>query len=150
VTTAKVSKVKDFTLTKNTPIAVQSQEYPEAGVRIEEILLNMGYDVVPYEVAINKVTTDIAISQQNNSINGSVSTYGAKYIPAAIVINVNLSFTHYPAATYFDGGYIRIIDLADKKLLVSFRYKGGMWTVGNIDSVVNQFAKDFSALVENE
>jgi len=148
VTTAKVAKVRDFTLTKNTPIAVQSPEYPEAAMRIEEMLLEMGYNVVPYETALNKTTTDFAVSTNNNSVNGSVSTYNAKYIPAAIVITVSVSFTHYPAATYFDGGYIRILDLKDNRLLVSFRYSGGTWTVGNLDSVLNQFVKDFSALVE--
>jgi hypothetical protein len=148
VTTAKVAKARDFTLTTNTPIAVQSIVYPEAGMAIEEMLLEKGYNVVPYEVALDKTTTDFNISRRNRSVDGSVSTYNARYIPAAIVITVSMKFTYYPAATYFDGGYIRILDLTDKRLLVSFRYKGGAWTVGNLDSVLNQFVKDFSALVQ--
>jgi hypothetical protein len=43
VTTANVSKSKDFALTDDIPVAVQSPVYPEAGLRIEEMLLEMGY-----------------------------------------------------------------------------------------------------------
>ena len=145
VTTANVSKSKDFVLTNDIPIAVQSPVYPEAGMRIEEMLLEMGYHVTPFETALDKITTDIDASWDSNSINGSVSTYKAKYIPAAVVISVDLSF-YYPDAHFnFNGGYIRIFDMRDKKLLASFRYKAG--TIGNINDVCNQFVKDFKKLV---
>ena len=145
VTTEKVSKSKDFALAKDTPIAVQSPVYPDAGMRIEEMLLEMGYHVVPYEIALNKITVNIDASRDNNSINGSISTYSAKYIPAAVVISVDLSF-YYPDVHFnFNGGFIRIFDMRDKKLLASFRYKAG--TIGNINDVCNQFVKDFTKLV---
>jgi hypothetical protein len=145
VTTAKVSKSKDFALTNDVPIAVQSPAYPEAGMRIEEMLLEMGYHVTPFEAALNKITTDVDASWNSNSINGSVSTYNTKYTPAAVVISVDLSF-YYPDAHFnFNGGYIRIFDMRDKKLLASFRYKAG--TVGNLNDVCNQFVKDFKKLV---
>ncbi|MDR0413936.1 MAG: hypothetical protein LBH84_00785 [Prevotellaceae bacterium] len=145
VTTANVSKSKDFTLTNDIPVSVQSPVYPEAGMRIEEMLLEMGYHVVPFETALNKITTDVDTSWNSNSIKGSVSTYNAKYIPAAVVISVDLSF-YYPDAHFnFNGGYIRIFDMRDKKLLASFRYKAG--GVGNLNDVCNQFVKDFKKLV---
>ncbi|NMB82038.1 MAG: hypothetical protein GYA14_09495 [Ignavibacteria bacterium] len=147
VSSAKITKTKDFVLNKNTPIAVQCPEFPEAAMRIEEILLEMGFNVCPYEVALSKVTTDFNISKNNNSTSGSVSTYKAKYIPAAIVISAKLSFKYYAAATYFNGGFIRILDLTDNKLLVSFRYDGGTWTIGNLEDVLNKFGMDFYSLV---
>jgi hypothetical protein len=144
VTTANVSKSKDFALTSDIPVAVQSPVYPEAGLRIEEMLLEMGYHVVPYEAALNKITTEVSASMDNNSVNGTISSYKSKYIPAAVVISVDLSF-YYPDVHFnFNGGYIRIFDMGNKKLLASFRYKAG--TVGNLNDVCNQFAKDFKKL----
>jgi hypothetical protein len=144
VTTAKVSKSKDFALTNDVPVAVQSPVYPEAGMRIEEMLLEMGCHVVPYETALNGITTDVGVSWDSNSMNSRISTHKTKYIPAAIVISVDLSF-YYPDAHFnFNGGYIRIFDMQDKKLLASFRYKAG--TIGNLNDVCNQFVKDFKKL----
>lgn len=145
VTTANVSKSKDFALTGDIPIAVQSPVFPEAGLRIEEMLLEMGYHVVSYEAAQNKITTADSASSDSNSVSGTTTAYKSKYIPAAVVISVDLSF-YYPDAYFnFNGGYIRIFDMRDKKLLASFRYKAG--TVGNLNDVCNQFAKDFKKLV---
>jgi hypothetical protein len=145
VTTAKVSKSKDFALTKEIPVAVKSPAYPEAGMRIEEMLLETGYHVAPYETALDKITSDVNVSWDNNSINSSISTHKTKYMPAAAVIPVDLSF-YYPDARFnFNGGYIRIFDMRDKKLLASFRYKAG--TIGNLNDVCNQFVKDFTKLV---
>jgi hypothetical protein len=145
VTTANVSKSKDFALTGDIPVAVRSPVYPEAGLRIEEMLLEMGYHVVPYEAALNNITTEVSASPDDNSVNDTILTYKSKYIPAAVVISVDLSF-YYPDAHFnFNGGYIRIFDMGNKKLLASFRYKAG--TVGNLNDVCNQFVKDFKKLV---
>jgi hypothetical protein len=145
VSTAKVSKSKDFALAKATPIAVQSPLYPDAGLRIEEMLLEMGYHVVPYEIALHKIAANAGAARDSAPIGSSALAHAEKDAPAAVVIAVDLSF-YYPDAHFnFNGGYIRIFDMRDKKLLASFRYKAG--TIGNIDDVCDQFVKDFTKLI---
>jgi hypothetical protein len=145
VTAAKVSKSKNFALTGDVPITVQSPLYPEAGLRIEEMLLEMGYHVVPYEVAADEMTARVDIAAEGDAVNGTLTAYRSGYVPAAVVISVDLSF-YYPDAHFnFNGGFIRIFDLRDKKLLASFRYRAG--TAGNLNDVCNRFAADFKKLV---
>ena len=112
----------------------------------------MGFEVVPYETAINAVSansnTTATVNGNSASINSTASVYNAKYIPSRIVLNVNLRFHSYPMATYFLGGYIRIIDLTDRKLLASFEYVGSEWTLYNQDYLLKKFIEDFSQRIK--
>jgi len=149
--TGNVVKSRDFTLTKDTRIAVQTDTAPGFGMGLEAHLLGLGYDVVPYEVAITAISTDMqsSVYSDNSSlkVNTSSQTYAARYIPAGVSISLRVNLHRYPAATYFLGGYVRIIDLSDQRLLASFQYKGNEFTFYNEDALLQKFVNDLNNLL---
>lgn len=151
VNTGRVSKSNDFKLSKETSISVQSSSDAAFGSNLESELLFLGFAVVPYETAISARTTEssIDVSSNSNRTSGSVNStsYSVKYIPSRIVINVNLTLDRYPAATYLHNANIRIIDLADQKLLASFQYKGNSFTLYNREDLLKKFIADFQTVV---
>jgi hypothetical protein len=63
---------------------------------------------------LDKNYTDISLSNQNYSTTGSISTYSAKYVPAAILLNIELvGFWSFRLR-------VSIIDLKDERLLACF------------------------------
>jgi hypothetical protein len=49
--------------------------------------------MVPYEAALNNITTEVSASPDDNSVNGTILTDKSKYIPAAVVIFVDFNKT---------------------------------------------------------
>ena len=134
---SKVTRSRDFTLSKDTRVAVQ----PQSAISnifikgIEVTLFEMGFkNVVPVEVMLDKNYTDIFLSNQNNSTSGSITTYSAKYVPAAILISFKARQGFFRTRWSFS-----IIDLRDERLLAYF---------DNFKSFTN-FAKDLSVFVED-
>lgn len=143
-TSGKISKTRNFSITADTPIAVHSPSDPSLAAAIEGELLGLGLKVVPYETAASVVTTNSKITLESKSISGTQSSSDFTYIPASVVISTNLKFKYYPAATYFLGGNIRVLDMNDKKLIANFNYQGSEWTIGNSDDIVRLFIRDFA------
>jgi hypothetical protein len=151
-TSGRISQSRDYQITTDTRIAVQSPGDPSFGASLEGELLGMGFEVVPYETAINALSansnTSATVNGNSASINSNASLYAAKYIPSRIVLNVTIKLHSYPMATYLLGAYIRIIDLTDKKLLASFEYTGSEWTLYNQDDLLKKFVADFSKRIK--
>ena len=117
----KVAHAPDFTISKKTRFAIQFQVSvhdrslaQSVSNRLETGLLRKGYEVVPYELIITKNYTDTDLSKTENSTKGTTAQYDAKYIPAAILINVTIT----QGSTWL----FRVIDLKDKRLLYSKEY----------------------------
>ena len=121
---------KDFALNKSTRIGIQSKNVSsnwKFSQMLEEAFLDKGFNVLPAEVII---------SNQNNSVNGTISAHSAKYVPAAILISLTPSGS---------GGslIIKIIDLRDQRVLFS-----GKYVSLTSRSVVNSFIKDITPFME--
>ena len=144
-TPAKVTTSRDFALTKETRVAIRLNTTDADGRlgfnlsrKFEVALLDVGFNVVPMEVMLNKNYTDISISNQNNSTTGTISTYRAKYVPADIIISVQIG-----GAREFG---ISVIDLKDERLLANFN-KYQAWSGGD-EKRIKKFIKDLSVFVE--
>jgi hypothetical protein len=147
-TTGEVTITNGFRLSKDTAIAVQSPQDDDWGSSIENKLLQLGYKVVPYETALSDQIIEKAESKNNTTASVNESATTTNHIPKTIVIRVNLSFHHYPAATYFLGGNIRIVDLADQRLLANFSYPGSEFTLGNPNDIIKLFIEDFAQQIK--
>jgi hypothetical protein len=67
------------------------------------------------------------------------------YLPTAIAVALSYQYAEYPAATYYTSAYMRVIDLADKRVLASYRVDGSQWTPISMDSVISDFVRDLKA-----
>lgn len=140
---AKINKVQNFSIDSKTPIAVQAAGDSSIGADIEGELLGLGLNVVPYETAKSALKFDSKTIATGGGISREETISGVKYISAPIVISANLKFKYYPAATYFLGGNIRVINLIDNKLIANYSYAGGEWTLANSNDIVKMFINDF-------
>ena len=136
--TNKVITSRDFALTKETRVAVTGLLNKE----IEVALLDIGFNVVPAEVMLNKNYTDFSISNQNNSTTGTIQTYSAKYIPAAVLINVEGN------GVYRGTFRISLIDLKDERLLASFQEYCNFVDRKRTRKEINRFIQDLSVFLK--
>jgi len=126
---ATIATQKEFAISKETPIGVSKgdKSIPDWGnivLDIETELLLSGFNVVPYEVAINAKTKDFDINSNSNNTSGIIREYNRTYIPTSIVISVYLSVAGMSKYNY----RIRIIDTSDNQLLAVFDYNVTNWS----------------------
>jgi hypothetical protein len=147
-----MSSSHNFKLSKKTKIAILSNSDLNLGISLESELLNMGFNIVPYETATKGISsrTNINATKNNNNYSGNVNStvYNSTYIPSDIVISVNIKLTKYPLATYLDTAYIRILNLEDQKLLASFQYDGGPFTLYSSNTIIEKFIIDLNKQIE--
>ena len=128
----KVAIAPDFALSKKTRFAVQGFNAWDSNNTLETSLLRKGYEVVPYEIIITRNYTDIDLNRTENSTQGTITRYNAKYIPAAVLINVT--------GAGMSQWRFKVIDLKDQRLLYSKVYLYGT----TVQKMVNKFIKDIS------
>jgi len=127
----QIPKVSDFALSRSTRIGIMNNTSLNFTTAFEEEFLRKGFNVSPAELMLDKNYTDISITNQNSAVTGTIATYSAKYIPAAIIISIE----HRGISSFT----VKVIDLRDQRLLHARGYP-----YNSIRGVVLRFFTDIT------
>ena len=144
VTSGDLATTRNFSIGQDTTLSITPSNDPKSMVLVlENELLRAGFDVAPYELASRQVKyraeTKVASEQGRAAAQTEASLSSGLYLPSAVAVTMTYNYSEYPAATYFTKAFIRLIDLENQKLLLSYSVDGSEWTPLSMNKVIKDF-----------
>lgn len=144
---------RGFRLSKGTKVVLGQTSDPKGlGVKLENALLEAGFDVAPFELARRSLRSSHvragAASGDGFYEVGNSETYAVTLMPAGVVVSMTYEYTEYTAATYYTSAMMRVVDLESERLLASYRVDGSQLTPISMDGAIANFVEELAAIAK--
>jgi len=142
VTPMKVSQSRNFAISRDTPITVTvPNDYAGIRGRVEAKLLELGFNVVPMDVARKSLELKQQVSVVGDSVSSQSSLENSIYYPTAMVVSVSYQTRTDMVMSGFTFFTARFLDLSSERVLAVASFsQGANWL--SVDNTLNSFAKE--------
>ncbi len=148
VSPMRVSQTKEFALSADTPVTVVVQnDYAGVQGRVEAKLIELGLNVVPFEVA-KKATESkqSTAAKEGTTVSKSTSQLNV-YFPTALVVSVAYQARRDAVMEGFSFFNARFIDLATERVLAVASFsQGANWV--SMDYEISSFGDEVSKYIK--
>lgn len=144
----KVSQSVNFAISKETPITVSvPNDHDGIQGRVEAKLLELGLNVVPFDVTRSSLELKQQLSTTSNSASSQSSLESNIYYPTAMIVSISYQIRTDTVMSGFNFFNARFLDLSSQRVLgVASFSQGANWL--SVDYTLDSFAKEITSHVK--